>query len=386
MENDDMTFAAMLPIQGKMILVAVLALVALIAAIIYLPIGLVREVTRSEHEVLPEWMGTVKARRKKLRIVIALIGGLSFSIVLAIFFTEPAPEPEVKLEHPDNEPLSGTIEGLLTQINSIPEGTESFEIFVPKHLTESGRSVEQKVAIKQVEYSVQSRHPFLASVGFEERPTGRWYSYRIDEGRRAVYLASKGQSSIYDPDVARKLKAALAGKDRPAGTAFDPTESYSKREILGYKILVNPAVDKHPDEAKAAFAELETQLKRIEEVVPEKPLASMKKIKFWVEWDINKNGATEFHVSKGYGFNPEKVHSIEINNLRNFVALSQKTQPWMILRELAHAYHFTVLGDKYVPLQDAYKQAMDRKLYDSVEFVDGGKHLRQLTRPTISPS
>jgi len=40
---------------------------------------------------------------------------------------------------------------------------------------------------------------------------------------------------------------------------------------------------------------------------------------------------------------------------------------------LAHSYHFTVLGDKYAPLQDAYKQAMDRKLYDSVEFVTGGK-------------
>ncbi len=159
--------------------------------------------------------------------------------------------------------------------------------------------------------------------------------------------------------------------------AFDPIEKYNKREIQGFTVLVHPEVDKHPEEAKAAFAELDAQLKKINEVVPEKPLASLQKIKFWVEWETKKNGAAEFHVSSGWlkdnGYNPDKAHAVEINNLKNFVAWSQKTQPWMILHELAHSYHFTVLGDKYGPLQDAYKQAMERKLYDSVEFVHGGK-------------
>lgn len=168
----------------------------------------------------------------------------------------------------------------------------------------------------------------------------------------------------------------LALCSQPA-VAFDPVEKYSNREIQGFTVLVHPEVDKHPEEAKAAFAELETQLKKINEVIPEKPLASFKKIKFWVEWEVKKNGAAEFHVSsswlKSNGYNPDKAQCVEINNLKNFVAWSQKTQPYMILHELAHSYHFTVLGDKYGPLQDAYKQAMERKLYDSVEFVHGGK-------------
>src|SRR5580700_9063192 len=104
--------------------------------------------------------------------------------------------------------------------------------------------------------------------------------------------------------------------------AFDPTEKYARREIQGFTILVNPEVDQHPEEAKAAFAELESQLKKIEEVVPEKPLAAMKKIKFWVEWEVKKNGAAEFHVSAGFlknnGYNPDKVQSVEIHNLKNF--------------------------------------------------------------------
>ncbi|MCI0700640.1 MAG: hypothetical protein L0241_06125 [Planctomycetia bacterium] len=163
----------------------------------------------------------------------------------------------------------------------------------------------------------------------------------------------------------------------PQARAFEPTENYKKREIAGFIVLVNPEVEKHPDEAKIAFEELESQLKKVCEVMPEKPLAQLKKVKFWIEWQVKKNGAAEFHVSKGWlktnGYNPEKVGCVEINNLKNFVEWSRKTQPSMILHELAHAYHFLTLGDKYAPLAAAYKQAIERKLYDSVAFVHGGK-------------
>ena len=163
----------------------------------------------------------------------------------------------------------------------------------------------------------------------------------------------------------------------PPVAAFDPTTDYTSREMLGFTVHVHPEVEKHPAEAKEAFVELESQLKRLCEVVPEKPLASLKKVKFWVEWEVKKNGAAEFHVSPGWlkdnGYNPDKGHGVEINNLKNFVAWSRKAQPWMVMHELAHAYHFTVLGDKYPPLEAAYKQAMERKLYDEVAFVTGGK-------------
>ncbi|HSQ57207.1 MAG TPA: hypothetical protein VLM40_15895 [Gemmata sp.] len=159
--------------------------------------------------------------------------------------------------------------------------------------------------------------------------------------------------------------------------AFEPTENYSRREIRGFTILVNPEVEKHPDEAKAAFAELDNQLAKLCKVVPKKPLAALRKVRFWVEWEAKKNGAAEFHTSLGWlknnGYNPEKVRCVEINNVRNFVAWSRKTQPWMVLHELAHAYHFTVLGDNYSGLHAAYTQAIERKLYESVQFVHGGK-------------
>jgi hypothetical protein len=159
--------------------------------------------------------------------------------------------------------------------------------------------------------------------------------------------------------------------------AFEPTANYKAREIQGFAVLVNPEVEKHPAEAKAAFAELEAQLKTLSAVVPEKHLAGLKKVKFWIEWRAKPNGAAEFHVSKGWlkdnGYNPEKAGGVEINNIKNFVDWSKRAQPWMVMHELAHAHHHLTLGEKYEPLQTAYKQAMERKLYDSVEYVGGGK-------------
>ncbi len=163
----------------------------------------------------------------------------------------------------------------------------------------------------------------------------------------------------------------------PRSAAFDPVEKYAKKEIQGFTVLVNPEVAKHPEEAKAAFAELESQLTKINKVVPEKPLAAIKKVRFWMEWEAKKNGAAEAHHSRQWlkdnGYNPDKVGGIEINNTKNFVAWSKRTQPWMVLHELAHQYHHTVLGADYAPLAAAYKQAMERKLYDSVGFIEGSK-------------
>ena len=43
----------------------------------------------------------------------------------------------------------------------------------------------------------------------------------------------------------------------------------------------------------------------------------------------------------------------------------------MMLHELAHAYHFRVLGVDHAGVKAAYKQAMERKLYDQVKYHNG---------------
>jgi hypothetical protein len=78
-----MLFAARVT-EGRLIFVAVACFAALLVMIVYLPVALIRESTRSEDEVLPGWMGTVRGRRNRLRVVLALLGGLALAVAAVV--------------------------------------------------------------------------------------------------------------------------------------------------------------------------------------------------------------------------------------------------------------------------------------------------------------
>lgn len=68
---------------------------------------------------------------------------------------------------------------------------------------------------------------------------------------------------------------------------------------------------------------------------------------------------------------PEKERSIEITNMENFLNWTILNQPYMVLHELAHAYHHRVLSFEYKPIIKAYTQAINNGLYDSVLYHEG---------------
>lgn len=172
------------------------------------------------------------------------------------------------------------------------------------------------------------------------------------------------------------LGILLASAQVPASChAFAPTSDYKERTIQGFTVRVNRSLAEHKREAADAFKELESQLRKIARVVPAGPLADLRKVRIWLEWNDKPEGAAEFHPSEKWltehGYNPEKAGGVEISNARNFVDWSRRIQPWMVLHELAHSYHFRTLGDGYEGIEEAYRRAMDGKLYDSVEYYDG---------------
>ena len=170
---------------------------------------------------------------------------------------------------------------------------------------------------------------------------------------------------------------SIAARFPAPAHAFAPTSAYAERTVRGFTVLVNKAVAEHPDEERAALKELDAQLGEVIRVVPAGPLADLKKIRIWMEWESKPGGAAEFHPDEGWlkenGYNPEKVGGVEINNARNFVDWSRRAQPWMVLHELAHGYYFRALGDGYAPNEAAYLGAKAKKLYESVEYVGGAK-------------
>lgn len=160
--------------------------------------------------------------------------------------------------------------------------------------------------------------------------------------------------------------------DRP-----DPTSAYEVRAVEGFRVLVHPRVLEHAADAAAAMTELRAQLKAIARVVPERPLADLRSVAIWVEWDVRPNGAAEFHRSadwlKSNGYNAEKIDAVEIGNARKFVAWSRQNQPWMVMHELAHAYHHRVLKPDHAGIADAYRLAVASGKYVSVTYGKEGK-------------
>jgi hypothetical protein len=70
--------------------------------------------------------------------------------------------------------------------------------------------------------------------------------------------------------------------------------------------------------------------------------------------------------------NPDKAGGVEIANVRNFLTWTHD-QPWMVLHELAHAYHHQVLTFEHAEVRTCHGEAMRNKLYDSVLHINGRK-------------
>lgn len=160
-----------------------------------------------------------------------------------------------------------------------------------------------------------------------------------------------------------------------AEPVYDPVDAYERETIAGFSILIHGDVVTQAGEVEAMRRELRRQLEEIREVVPPSALARLEKVPIWVEWDKKPRGAAVFHPSAEWlrenGYNPEKAGCVEISNTRNFVRWSASDQPWMVMHELAHAYHFLVLGETHEGIADAHRRAIAAGIYRSVEHVDG---------------
>jgi hypothetical protein len=173
--------------------------------------------------------------------------------------------------------------------------------------------------------------------------------------------------------AALAVAAAIARQAR----AYEPTSAYRERTVKGFPVLIGPEAQRHEKELEAALTELQAQLGRVVEAVPGPALAALRKVRIWVEWDNPRGQTAEFHPSRDWlkknGYNPDKAGGVEVANAVRFVRWSRDGQPWMLLHELAHAYHFTVLGPDDPGVKDAHRRAVDGKRYDAVDHVDGGK-------------
>lgn len=166
-----------------------------------------------------------------------------------------------------------------------------------------------------------------------------------------------------------ELLRVAAEKEREP---FDPTESYDVRTIEGWKVRVNQRLLRdEPELAAGVLALLQNHLYQATREVPAPALAKIRTVTLWVELDDPMVVAACYHPDagwlRGHGLNPEKHRCVELGNARRYLEWAHQ-QPWLVLHELAHAYHHQFLpgGFENPEIVAAYKAAKEGKLYDSV--------------------
>lgn len=169
--------------------------------------------------------------------------------------------------------------------------------------------------------------------------------------------------------------ALAAGPPDPP--RFDPVERYESREVQGWTVLVNKSLlaDK-PDLAGRTIRRLGNQLEQVADAVPAEALAKLRKVRVWVEEREGHHPCMAYHPDpqwlREHGMNPEKARCVEIADAENFLKWTRQ-QPWMILHELAHAYHHQFLDEGFenAEVSSAFRTAVEAKRYASVLHYDG---------------
>jgi hypothetical protein len=175
--------------------------------------------------------------------------------------------------------------------------------------------------------------------------------------------------------------------DHPAPTRADSSDSnlalghYTTMQIEGWTVHVNDGLNKADRSLSQRVLELlRHQLYQIARRVPDKALARLREVPIWVEHTSPKVTCACYHPNAGWlrdnGYDPVKVKSVEIGNAENFLKWTVD-QPWMVLHELAHAYHDRVLPGGYdnPDILAAYQEAMKAKLYGEMLHISGKPRL-----------
>ncbi|MBX7136057.1 MAG: hypothetical protein K1X67_25590 [Fimbriimonadaceae bacterium] len=152
---------------------------------------------------------------------------------------------------------------------------------------------------------------------------------------------------------------------------------YELQKIEGWPVQVETKlIADHRSTWEAVRRELGNQLYRITRVVPDGPLSKLRQVTIWVHWDDPGAPCMAYHPAaawlREHKVNPAMEKGVELANAKNFLSWTYE-QPWMVMHELAHAYHHQFLdkGFENADVATAWKRITESKKYESVLHYDG---------------
>lgn len=157
---------------------------------------------------------------------------------------------------------------------------------------------------------------------------------------------------------------------------YDPVE----KKLEGWTLAVDPKLlaDENGETAERAFTALANHLQRVKFILPEAKVAELQKLPIWIELDNKRVGAMQYHPSAQWlrrmKHDPRMVKHVHIPRARALFSRGTWVKhPYVVLHELAHAYHDQVLGFDNADIIDAYKAMKEAGIYEKVLLYTGRK-------------
>jgi len=148
---------------------------------------------------------------------------------------------------------------------------------------------------------------------------------------------------------------------------------HTTRNIEGWTVRVDDRLLKGDGAAlgERALKLLNARLIAITIVVPEKALAKLREITIEVDLDYAGLRPMQYHPDAGWlkknGYSEALAKCVHIPEVEGFLSpFENHRMPWVVLHELAHAYHDQVLGFEEPRIMAAWKKFCDSGKYKSV--------------------
>ena len=208
----------------------------------------------------------------------------------------------------------------------------------------------------------------------------------------AVFAATPASAQAPTPTVpsAKEKSTEKPKAEKPVrlpSSPLDKVEGYKRHLIEGFTVMMSTEAG----EGEIKDAELKPmdvlalEFRIMKKVMPIKQIELLQKITIWAEWDDFQsvgNGREGRALATYYGGsqlnlsnekkNPFKSKCVTIHSLKILTEQHQPkvdNQSLVVLHEFAHAVHDQLLGFDHDGIKAAYRQAMERKLYDKAQYV-----------------
>jgi len=160
-------------------------------------------------------------------------------------------------------------------------------------------------------------------------------------------------------------------------TANPSTETHEIRSVEGWNIRVEKALlEKEPELAAEALSLAEMQLRDLTWVLPEERIQELRQVVIVLDLDHPKLKGMQYHPSrqwlKDHGHAEDLALCVHIPQAKSYVSLKRSNiQPWVMLHEMAHAWHHQFLDFNHEGIAAAFSKAVEKGNYEKVMHMNG---------------